>query len=226
MTDETFPSILYRNTEQQHADAFVQEGELLFRPLTHYRSIEGHKKDEYEGQLLTEPNRLVIRIWDEELQEYVAPMEMFNPKFVHKLISADDYFISCFALAPQPQHGPATIEFFDVHGFFSGLRLVFAEQLGVELKFGQVNYYDPIEQASHPEIPTELAFYKRCCFQDEQEFRFVFRLNAATKNMLLESCEKTNPRFGETLKDSLKMRVGNLTDFARVMRDFAKSARA
>ena len=217
MTDIHKPHPLYRNTERKWAEAFIEEGELLFRPLTYFRELEEPRGDKHEGRHIIDAAGTTIEIWDEKIKAYVAPIKIVSGQFTDSLTRPDCCFIKCFSDVPQLEFGPATIEIFDVHGFFAGLRVVFAKQLGVELKFSQVNYYDPIEQASLPEIPTELAFYKRCCFQVQREFRFVFYLNGVTRNMLLETCEKTNPSYSETLKNSLKMRVGNLTEFARIM---------
>lgn len=217
MNGGTPPGVLYRTTERHYADLFVEQGEIYFRPLTIYRAIEGSKQDEYEGSILAKPSRTIVELWDEVTRSYVAPLETSKATIVRSLCFPDEYYVTCFSHVSLVQHGSTTIEIFNAQEFASKLRISLSEQLGVELVFGDIVYYDPLQYIPEPHDAQAIAFFKRTIFRDEREYRLMFHLNSAARRSILRSGRKTNPKFEESLAHGLKIRVGSLKRFARVI---------
>jgi hypothetical protein len=92
------PKALFRNTELQYANSFVEEGELLFRPLSYFRAAEGASKDEHEGHILRDLSGAKIQMQDPVSMQW-QEIDFQNGNFIHKLDeeSSDRLLVKCFS---------------------------------------------------------------------------------------------------------------------------------
>jgi hypothetical protein len=168
------PSFLYRSGEAKHMKSFLEEGEILFRPLTYYRNAEdGSRRDELEGkwQKTAPLNRVILT--------FRSPEGNFGP-FKHQLTgdptltvsvpSPDLVFVSCFTTDSSVCFGESKVKIHDVPNFLSRIcNDPLLKSLGIKHDF--IRYY-----SNESTMPTqsELWRQKRLEFSNQQEFRLTF----------------------------------------------------
>jgi hypothetical protein len=84
---------LYRYFSKKNADAFVQNGEVLFRALSYFRNYEDDEArgDKFEGTLVHLPdNGLVVKNVNTE-------EEIFLPHLFESTAKEDDIFVYCMS---------------------------------------------------------------------------------------------------------------------------------
>jgi hypothetical protein len=199
------PKALFRNTEIQHANAFLEEGELLFRPLSHFRTVEGSSRDEYEGQILRNLRDAKIEVQDPETNAW-HKIDLQSGNFIAKLTDdrSDRLLIKCFSLArKENSYGNTSIEIFDPAGFLNQLDEALSGYR-LNLNFGNVKYYDAVK-VDHHKIPIETIWlHKRIDFQPDEEFRLAIFI-----------AREVLPSY--TPKSSVKVILGSLSKYARIL---------
>jgi hypothetical protein len=160
------PDKLFRNTNLEFANKFIEEGEIMFRPLSYYRKIDDQiRRDENDGDFKVALGREKFkrfRLGEHEL-EPVRDNKLGIPTPQPNL-----QCISCFSIKPQSGFGPATIEVFNPIGFLDCVGYSVSQNLDVELKSGHVEYYD--NTSAFPNQRTAWL-YKEKRFSHEEEFR-------------------------------------------------------
>lgn len=210
----TLPQKLYRNTEPKYANAFVEEGEILFRPLTFYRNIEDPtRRDENDGVWVKDGpvKKLTLTFNDLPVGRALKGIPI-RPEVIRNVLitvptpNSGSRLISCFATDRQESFGTGAIEIFDVSGF---VECVFAKvkEDHLELNWGLVEYYD---FNSHLPDQNNLWLQKdKCKFSTQKEFR----LGIVFSDPQIEQLNKHGKNF--TVGTTCLVRCGSLKKFAQ-----------
>jgi hypothetical protein len=199
------PKVLYRNTAAEFAKSFVEEGELVFRPLSHFMSVEGVSRDEREGQIVSDLKGAKIEFQDPDTEQWTT-LDMVAGELVNEIErdKSDRILVKCFSLSrKENDYGKTTIEIFDPMGFLNCLDQALASSR-INLNYGTVAYYD-VKEMMPFQIPAgSMWLYKRKKFEPDEEFRLSVFL---TEEVLA----------GYIPKCSIKFIVGSLSRFARIL---------
>lgn len=198
------PPKLFRNTELQYAKAFVEEGEMMFRPLSYFKKIEGPSRDEHEGKILldAEGAKIYLRspnstIWAEILGVLTVSRSLGD-------VDSDCLLIKCFSQTRKTNaYGQTTIEIFNAAGFLEFLSQSLSCR-GIHLNHGAVSYYSSNEYLTFDKAPSLMWLHKGMVFHDDEEYR----LSMLFKRELLQKY---------SLSSGVKICVGSLDKFARVL---------
>ncbi len=165
------PVRLYRVGELVHLQRFIEEGEILFRPLSYYRKIEDSTRhDEFDGlhafnvdggklSLINPVTGLTEGNWD------LVGHSTYGDH------AGNNVFVCCFSTAQISFEKP-NLEIFDVAGLMNALEPLISER-NLQPIAGRVRYYNeslPLE--SFDEGMSWLK--KRQSFSREREFRIGF----------------------------------------------------
>jgi hypothetical protein len=170
------PLKLFRSTNFKYAKVLVEEGEILFRPLSYYRSIEDAKRqDSSEGIFTREFDKGTIEIVDEATQSIKRKIPLLKASIDFTTSRAGEIFVLCFSLDPNVNFGDARVEVFDPLLFLASLK-GFLKKAGIELYCGPVEYYDR-KNIDISYAWKKIGFLKSNIFKNEAEFRLAFLLN-------------------------------------------------
>jgi hypothetical protein len=209
------PQSIYRSGAYPHMRNFVEEGEIMFRPLSYYRRIEDqNRRDELEGKLQSSAAGMSFEIdWTGD-GNFVPAMTLDSGSITFADNRADGLFISCLSLDSKTTFGPSKLEIFDVGGFLKHLKSLLS-QSGLELDHGPIDYYDPKEPPKAG-LPSELWRKKRTIFEPEQEFRITFLVYNVGCLSTHEYCEIGELR-NTKMPEYIKLKFGSLMNFSRLL---------
>jgi hypothetical protein len=212
----SLPGRLFRSGEELHIKSFLEEGEIRFRPLSFYRSLEDEtRRDEFEGAITLVIDSAKIEIQDEQSGNWVHPIDVMSGRMTQSLKELDELHVCCFSKASstmaQSKFGISTVEVFDVPNFL--LRLEHGlQQIEAELYYGSVKYYDDRLPIDFPGSGA-LWLYKRVSFAGESEFRVCLRANRSKLYARLRGEKLANAE----VPSWLTFRFGSFLDCARLL---------
>jgi hypothetical protein len=171
------PKVFFRNIEQQYAVAFVEEGEILFRPLSYYRKREDEKGDAFEGKILANGPGIKAEISSIDCTEKIGPIEILNLSLTLSETDSNNICVSCYSKIKNTRHLGSTIEIFDVPKFLAIVDAYLAK-FSSELSYGHVYYYDSIQAPEFVENPRRWLYKRNLAeFVAEAEFRLGVNAN-------------------------------------------------
>jgi hypothetical protein len=169
------PSKLYRNIPVEYIKLFVEEGEVMFRPLSYYRSIEDPlRRDENEGIVRRNFYSGSVEFVDERAAIGKHTLQITRATLNLWTHRADEIYVSCFSTCPRSEPSGVTAEVFEPRLFLTKLKS-FLKAVGITLFWGPIEYYD----AENVEIDSaweKARFMKSKSFEEEKEFRLAFVL--------------------------------------------------
>lgn len=211
---ECVPDLLFRSGPRDVMERFISEGEIRFRPLDFYRTIEDpNRKDEFEGIRTSE----VIggKIWLQEpgSETWQLGIDQFQGRLNISLNDPDRMHVSCFSHSSEATFGEAKAKIRNPRALFEKMSIAFAE-VGVELKWGAVEYYNV---QTDPGLPHahQLWLMKRQIYSPENEFRIGFRLNR--KKFLQSVFPARNFEEPKSIPEFLTFRFGSFKEFVEMM---------
>ena len=175
---------LFRYLSPEYAEAFVRNGEVLFRTLSYFRDYEddGVRADEYEGTLVHLPKQGLKARLAETGEEVPVPYTFESSA------REDEIFVYCMStecssLLASRFKAVACVEIFDLPRFFFHLRAALAKCPQIQesqLVYGTVKYYEvhepPIVDWA---LPERIALRKPKTFAWQREYRFAFPMGTA-----------------------------------------------
>jgi len=164
-------------TEEDHARAFINKGQMLFRTLAYFRALEFDEErgDPNDGELNFRPDN-GLQLTKEDGSVVAMP----GWRFVSSG-SPSDMFVFCASTELSEKIakklGPFCVEIFDPVFLVAKLRA----RLRIRSQFDARNVYfktvDYRDLNAEPKadwaLPERMAFIKPKEFEDQQEFRFV-----------------------------------------------------
>ena len=170
---------LFRYLSPEFAEAFVKNGEMLFRALSYFRDYEddGVRADEYEGTLVHLPKeglkaRLVATGAEVPINYTFESSAREDEIFVYCMST------ECSSLLASRFKTDACVEIFDLSRFFFHLRAALVKYPEVQekqLAYGKVKYYEPHEPPIIDwALPERIALRKPKKFDWQCEYRFAF----------------------------------------------------
>jgi hypothetical protein len=211
----SLPQRLYRSdVEDTYLRKFVEEGEIFFRPLTHFRSVEDQvRRDEKEGAYAQNAAGVKLEFDFEGNGEFAHGLNLEHGAFELSVEQPDHIHIYCFSLTPQTSFGPATMEVFDVAGLLNQISATLAF-FKLDLKHGPVTYYDPTSPLGG-KLPDDVWLQKRTKYNTEEEYRIAFRVK---RPEFYRGCFPT--KYGSTsakISKHITLGCGNLEKFAHML---------
>ena len=177
---------LFRYMSPKHADAFVDQGAILFHALSYFRDYEDAavRADEFEGTRVHLPlgGLKVTKVASGE----VVPL----PHAFESTAREDDIFICCLSTTYSEElaekFGTKTcVEIFEPGKFVGLIRSALARRPSIKnkhLEFGPVKYYamhDPV--IVDWALPERIALSKPSKYSWQDEYRIAFAENDAFK---------------------------------------------
>lgn len=215
---------LFRYLSPQYAEAFVNNGEMLFRALSYYRDYEddGVRADEYEGTLVHLPKQgLKARLVETGVE---VPLNYTFESSVRE----DEIFVYCMstecsALLASRFKAESCVEIFDLPRFFFHLRAALAKCPEVQEKqlvYDKVKYYEPHEPPIVDwALPERIALRKPKKFDWQHEYRFALPTNSACQvenvNVKLVPLGTRRPLRLNSHPQML-LKLGNLSKLCRI----------
>jgi hypothetical protein len=209
------PKTLYRNSEKKYAEAFVEEGEILFRPLSYFRVLEDvARADPMEAKFTGSASGACISVDINEDGKHIPFFTLNTGHVTLESKQADQIHVSCFSLQPQMKFGDSTIEIFEPAEFLDQLSVAFSDA-NTTLRFGSVSYYDSADKfRGLPE--TQIWLLKRKQYEAEAEFRISIFVNDRAE-MYRRNFTTEIPVENGLVAPRIKVRVGPLKRFARLV---------
>lgn len=215
---------LFRYLSAEHAEAFLDHGEVLLRPLSYYRDLEdeGVRSDKYEGTLVHRPKDGL------KLTRVASGEELSVAYTFESTVKEDDIFVYCMSAEfnseiAQRFNANACIEIFEPHKLLArfrsrvALRRRFCEN---GLVHGAVRYYEPHEPPIVDwALPERIAMRKPKCFEWQKEYRILVPRGNAFQ---VENVDVTLVPLGHRRTQGMLqhpkvlLRLGNLRKFCRV----------
>ena len=170
------PSKLYRNIPFEYVKLFVEEGEVMFRPLSYYRSIEDPlRRDEDEGVVRRNFYSGSVEFVDKHAASGKHTLQITRATINLSTHKSEEIYVSCFSICPRSEPRGVTVEVFEPRQFLVKLKS-FLTVVGITLFWGAIEYYD----AENVEIESaweKAGFMKSKSFEEEREFRLAFILD-------------------------------------------------
>jgi hypothetical protein len=214
--DQTIPDILYRKMRPDYANNFVNNGEILFRPLTYYRKLEGLKGDSMEGRNVILDTPLHVEFKGNNGSWSRIQINGGGSKFEVGLSRPECCFISCYSMSniKKYQYDDVTVEIFDTQKYISDLEVKLgfknrASECKIDLLYEKVQYYDKVAPQN-----IEAWKWKRECYADECEFRLVFFFEERHMRCFTEPVDGA---YNSIPEDEIRLEVGSLTHLARIV---------
>ena len=209
------PNLLYRNTSLEHARAFVEEGEILFRPLTFFRNIEdATRADAMEAKFSKSAAGLHLSVDLVDDGNFVPFVTLDSGVISFEVNNADQIHVACLSLRPQPKFGDSTIEIFKPAEFLERLSVAL-DSANALLRYGSVQYYDESAKLSGPP-GRHLWLMKRKSYESEAEFRLSFIVHDGAE--MYRRAFKNEPSVeGCLVAPFVKVRIGALTNISRLI---------
>ncbi len=211
----SLPHRLYRSdVEDTYLRKFVEEGEIFFRPLTHFRTVEDPvRRDENEGVYEKNAAGLKLEIDFHGSGKFAHAVNMDHGAMKWSTKHADQIHIYCFSLCPQPSFGSSTLKVFDVPGLLTHMGACLASS-NFEVRHGPVNYYDDTLPPSGG-LPDNVWLEKRKKYSHEQEYRIAFFVKR--RELYQEMFPSLYGGANADIPKHIKARVGNLSQFSRLL---------
>ncbi len=213
---------LYKYLPSQYVPAFIQQGAILFRPLSYYRDYEDSiRGDEYEGTRVHRPNEGL------EITLTKNNEKILLPHTFESSANEDDIFIFClstqFSLDLAKQfNSDVCIEIYNPSRFLSELRAALIRRPSIKDKkliHGQVNYYSREDPATIDwALPEKIAMSKLQSFQSQQEYRIGFGVKDAfrVENVTTRLVLPNQRQVPKGLKTERILKLGNLKKICRI----------
>jgi hypothetical protein len=215
---------LFRYLSSEYAEAFVKNGEILFRALSYFRDYEddGVRSDEYEGTLVHLPKEgLKARL-------VASGAEVPINYTFESSAREDEIFVYCMSTECSSSLAArfkteACVEIYDLPRFFFHLRAALAKYPDVQEKqlvYGKVRYYEPHEPPIVDwALPERIALRKPKKFDWQREYRFAFPIGSAfaVENVnvkLVPLGTRRPPRSGA--HPQMLLKLGNLSKLCRI----------
>ena len=217
---------LYKYIPRQHADPFVQRGEVLFRSLLYFLASEDARADELEGTHEYAP------VGGLEITNHTQGWKRTTPgsSFRSSVKNPDKLFVFCTSQAFERdlavKFGCDTcVEIADAEKFVLRLRGALRPHPRVKLntlRCGPVKYYltDNATETVWP-LPDKIIMHKRDAFADEAEYRFAFSLKADAfkfENVNVNVTTGPTPKIPGATYPEMIVRLGPMTDCCRIHR--------
>ena len=171
----SIPKIIYRNTSTEFAQKFLEEGEVLFRPLSYYAAIEDTtRQDSGEGSVSRKFYSGKLTLIQPDIMGKLQSLDIKEATLNFLIESPDDVYVACFSICRQPKFGKVTVVIEDASLF---VRMIagLLQAVGIKLFADNVQYYDQ-ETVDLEFAMKKLGFMKSSAFSEEQEYRLAFRL--------------------------------------------------
>ncbi len=182
-----FPVKLYRSIELKYARSFVEEGEVMFRPLSYYREIEDdQRRDSKEGIVTRKFTHGTIEIADATWDSGKRLIPITKANIDLTTDNAGQIYASCFSILPKTKSSDALVEVSNPEYFVASLSGMMKE-LDIVLKWGLIEYYDD-QSVDLTSAEQKIGFMKSTYFSEEKEFRLAFLLH--DNNTLKSELEK------------------------------------
>lgn len=215
---------LFRYFSNQHAEAFVERGEVLFRSLSYFRDYEdaGVRSDEYEGTLVHLPSD-GLKVNKIATGEVVA-----LPHRMESSAKEDEIFIYCMSTELSSDiarrfNAEQVVEILDPVRFLAMVRagLSLRKRLRAnKLAHQRVRYYDWNEPPMVDwALPERIAMRKPNSFSWQKEYRFAvplgdaFRVENVTINLVPPGA--TRPTRA-TSHPCIMLKLGRLSSICQV----------
>jgi hypothetical protein len=215
---------LFRYFSKKNAEAFVENGEVLFRALSYFRDYEdaGVRSDPHEGTLIHLPcNGLQVT--------KQATGEVINlPHRLESTVKEDAIFIYCMSTELSPEiierfNAERIVEITDPVAFLALVkyRLSIRKRLRIrELVHQKVQYYEWNEPPlADWAIPERIAMRKPETFSWQKEYRIAVPLGDAfrVENVSVSLVPSNAMRLlREASHPFIKLKLGNLSKICRV----------
>jgi hypothetical protein len=185
---------------------FAEEGEILFRPLSYYRALEGPKADAYEGTFFLGGKAVKVSMSEVGGSSWTDIDEVVSIKWGLSHEQAKLVLVSCYSRRQlnDNRHGDATVVIEDVPKFIEIIDDYMGRYQQV-LSCGNVRYYDG---TSASQFPTSIALSwlsKRATPEFVEEWEFRLGVN---------SQHGTHPLGPD---GSMKLVLGNLAGIAKII---------
>jgi hypothetical protein len=210
------PKVLYRNTDQKFAKAFVEEGEIMFRSLTYYRSVEDSiRRDDTDGVWIKCAPAKSVTYTRDDLPDgdplngvSIKHKAVGNVKITVPAPKSELMVISCFSTVQQENFGCGKIEIFNICGFIECVKAALSEAK-LPLKYGAVEYCD-----SDSRLPgqNDLWRQKENKFSLQKEFRLGILL---PENRIVRHKDHTEDLT--IAESSLTLNCGSLEKYAKLL---------
>ena len=115
------PEKLYRSGKPEYMKRLVEEGEIVFRPLSYYRSLEGIKGDSYEGRIQFKGAGIKFEVGDVDGTNFQELESVSEMNFGLTKRDNQSVCVSCFSRESLTKHGSATVEVSNLEGFVDRL---------------------------------------------------------------------------------------------------------
>lgn len=175
---------LFRYLNHELTEAFVYNGEMLFRALSYFRDYEDEavRADEYEGTLVHLPKSGL------KVRKVKTGEEISLPYTFESSVHEDEIFVCCMSiecneLLATRFKTKACVEIIEPTEFLFHLRDALSMQPLVQkdqLVHGEVKYYElhepPIVDWA---IPERIALRKPSIYSWQKEYRFAFPIGNA-----------------------------------------------
>jgi len=218
--------MLYKYLPHKYAEAFVDEGKILFRSILYFLACEDERRDELEGTHQYEPaggleiNNLT-QGWSQQLPGGSLRSSVKNP---------DKLFIFCTSQRLSADlaskfGSDACVEIMDVDRFVARLRTWLRRRPRVKLKtlrHDAVTYYRTAEPPREVwALPDLIVMNKPYAFEDEEEYRFAFSLKADAfkfENVDMKITTGPAPKVPKGTYPEMLVKLGSMTDCCRIHR--------
>lgn len=215
---------LFRYLSPRYAEAFVNNGEMLFRALSYFRDYEddGVRADEYEGTLVHLPKEgLKARLVETGAE---VPIKYTFESSARE----DEIFVYCMStecssLLASRFKTKACVEIFDLPRFFFYLRAALAKYPDVQerqLVYDKVRYYEPHEPPIVDwALPERIALRKPKKFDWQREYRFAFPIGSAfaVENVSVKLVPLGTRRTSRSgARPQMLLKLGNLSKLCRI----------
>lgn len=210
----------------EHAEAFVRQGEILFRALSYFRDHEdeGVRGDEFEG------TRLHLPVDGLKVTKVATGEVVSLPYTFESTAREDDIFVYCLSTTrseflAEKFNAKICVEIHDPVRLLALIRHALARRPSVKnkhLEYGPVKYYEPHEPPIVDwALPERIALSKPSIFSWQEEYRIAFAVNGAfnVENVqvrLVPLGERRRPQSTNHPKRLLKL--GNISKLCTIHR--------
>jgi len=213
--------VLFKFLPRRYADAFVSQGEVLFRTLSYFRAIEhAARGDLAEGVHVDDPGRNVT------LETNTGIRSVGRYRYLRS-IKQDSIFAFCCSTAFDPAlfdsfGSDACVVIQDSATFFLRCQVALKRPLPIEppgLIHGPVSYFAPDREAPLDITNSRnIPFLKHEAFADQKEYRAIFARRGGFT--MLQRIVQPQFTFAEEIAADPQhhriLRLGKLTDITDI----------
>ena len=172
----TIPRVLYRRfSTRKDAENFVRLGEVRFRSLSHYQTVEDDaRRDAHEGSAyVDDATGITMEVAPLGTSDFGSPIKMTG-QFRKSLTHAERFFVSCYSYRRHPDQKKFGRFLVRISRAQPWLNAIGRELPG--LFWGRVSYFDPTN-LSHLVQADPLWLSKPLALRMEYEFRLLMLVN-------------------------------------------------